>query len=106
MLVAGPVVRLNAVVLEVLQHCSCELGALCDNLSTRVVLNTLRSLALGECEELVDENILQVVVLCLVLLVDLGENHLVLLLRLACLDGTREELLVDNHTAERRVSLE
>ena len=106
MLVVGPIVRLDTVVLKVLEHCGCKLAAAVDNLGTRVVLHAHASLAVGKCEELVDENILQVVVLCLILLVNLGKYHLVLLLRLACLNGTCEELLVDYYTAQRWVGLQ
>ena len=57
-------------------------------------------LVLGEGEELVNENVLEVVVLCLILLVDLGQCDLILFLRLTGLDSACEQLLVDNDTAK------
>ena len=100
MVVLCPSVRLYAVILKVLELCSCELATLCDDLSTAVVFHTHRGLVLGEGEELVNENVLEVVVLCLILLVDLGQCDLVLFLRLTGLDSACEQLLVDNDTAE------
>ena len=100
MLVASPAIALDAVVLEVLQRSSGEGRTLGDDFGTGIVLDTLTLLVFGEFKELVNEDILQVLILCLVFLVNLGQNNLVLLLGLTGLDGTREELLVDNHTAE------
>ena len=41
MLIAGPAIRLNAIILKVLQSRNGELGTLSDNLSTRVILHAL-----------------------------------------------------------------
>ena len=86
-LVLCPVVRLYAVILKVLENRGGELAALCDDLGTRIILDTLRNLILCKSKQLLNQDILQVVVLCLVLFVDLCEQHLVLLLRLTGLDG-------------------
>ena len=104
--VVGPAIALDAVVLEVLQGRNSELAALGDDLGVGIVLHALADLVLGKLHELVDEHVLQLVLLSLILLVNLGERHLILLLRLTGLDGTREELLVDDHTAERRIGLQ
>ena len=98
MVIASPVVRLDAVELKVSDSRSCELAALCDDLSTCVVLNTLRGLVLCESQELVNKDFLEILCLCLLLLVNLGKDDLILLLRLTGLDCTREELLIDYHT--------
>ena len=106
MLIVCPVVRLYTVIFEVLQSSCSKLRTLSDNLSTRIVFHTLRNLALSQCEQLIYEDILQVLTLCLIFLVDFSENNLILLLRFASLDSTREHLLVDDDTAQRRVSLQ
>ena len=100
MVIASPVVRLDAVELKVSDSRSCELAALSDNLSTCVVLNTLRGLVLCESKELVNKDFLEVLSLCLVLLVNLSKDDLILLLLLTSLDCTREEFLIDYHTRE------
>ena len=105
-LVVGPVAYLDVAVLKVLEVGDCKLAALGNYLGTGVVFDALRCLAFGEGEQLVDENVLQVVDLCLILLVNLCQQNLVLLLGLACLDGTGKEFLVDDDTRERRVGLE
>ena len=98
--VISPAVTLDTVILEVLQCGNGKLAALVDDLGVGIVLHALADLVLGELHELVDEHVLQLVLLGLVFLVNLGERHLVLLLCLTGLDGAREELLVDDHTAE------
>jgi hypothetical protein len=96
----------TAVVFQILKSCGGELAALGDNLSSGIVFHALRGLTLSECEQLVDKNILQVVVLSLILLVDLCECNLILLLALASLHGTREQFLVNDDTAQRRIGLQ
>ena len=90
MLIIGPVVTLDAVILHVriLQGGGSELAALGNHLGTCVVFHALAGLSLGQDKQLVYQDILQVVVLCLVLLVNLGQDNLVLLLALAGLHGT------------------
>ena len=66
----------------------------------------MRYLIFCQLKEFVDKDILQVLVLCCILVVDLGQEHLVLLLSLTGLDGTGEELLVDDDTGKRRVGLQ
>ena len=100
MLITGPAVRLHALIVEVFQYRSCELGSLCYNLGIGIVLHTLRALALGKFKQLLNEDVLQVFNLCLVLFVNLSKDYLVLLLALTSLDGTREQFLVDYDTAE------
>ena len=98
--VVCPSVRLDAVILEVLEYRSSKLAALCDNLRTGIILHTLRNLILSENKQFLYKNILKIVVLCLIFLVYLSEQHLVLFLRLTCLDSTGEHLLVNHHTTE------
>ena len=104
--IVGPVARLNAIVFQVLERCRGELATLIDNFGTCIVFNALRYLIFGEFEELVYQDVLEVFVLSLVFFVYLGKNNLVLFLRFAGFDSTREEFLVDNYTTERGVSLE
>ena len=106
MFILCPTIRLYAIILQVLQSCCCELATLGDDLSTRVILHALRSLAFSQGEQLINQNILQVVALCLVLLINLGKDNLILLLWLTSLNGTREQLLVDNNTTQWWVSLQ
>ena len=100
MLIICPVVALDITILKVTQGGSSELAALGDDLGTSVVLHTLRGLTLRQLQELVDQDIAQVIHLCLILLVDLGKCDLILLLRLTVLDGTTEHLLVDDDTRQ------
>ena len=100
MLIICPVTDLDITIFQILQGGYRKLTALSDNLSTGIILHTLRGLALCQLNELVDEDILQVINLCLILLVDLGQGDLVLLLRLTVLDGTCKQLLVDHDTSQ------
>ncbi|CUP64868.1 Uncharacterised protein [Segatella copri] len=43
MLILSPLIRLNTIILQILQGCSSKGTALGDNLSTCIILNTLRS---------------------------------------------------------------
>ena len=104
--VVGPLAYLHVAILQVLQVGHGELAAVGYHLCASIVLHSLRDLAVGKHEQLLNEDVLQVVNLCLILLVNLGQEHLVLLLRLARLNGTREYLLVNNHTCQRRVGLQ
>ena len=97
---------MNVTILKVAEVCHCKAAALGDDFGTGIVLNTLRHLTLCEFEQLVDENLLQVLTLCIILLVNLGKRNLVLHLALAGLYGTLEEFLVDDDTSERGVCLE
>ena len=106
MFIIGPVADLDITVLEVLQGGHRKLAALTDDLGTHVVLHTHRGLALGEFSQLVDEDIFQVVNLSLVFFVDLFQCNLILCLRLAVLDGTLEEFLVNDDTRQRRIGLQ
>ena len=80
MLILGPAARLDSVVLKVLQGSNSELGTLGDDLSTGIVFNTLRDLALGQGHQFVNEDILQIVHLCFIFLINLAEDNLILLL--------------------------
>ena len=82
-LVVGPVVALDTVVLQVLQGSCGKLAALCDDFCTCVVFHTHRVLAFGEGEQFVNENVFQVVVLCFVFLINLGKDDFILFLALA-----------------------
>ena len=100
MLIAGPIADLDIAILEIAQGCYRELAALRDNLSTCIVLHTIRSLTLRKSGQFLNEDVLQVGNLSLILLVNLGKGNLVLLLVLASLDGTGEEFLVDDDTCQ------
>ena len=80
MLILSPLIRLNTIILQILQGCSSKGTALGDNLSTCIILNTLRSHTFCKCKQLVYEDILQVITLCLILLINLSKNNLILLL--------------------------
>ena len=101
--IVGPVVRLNAIVFQVLERSRRELATLIDYFCTRVVFNALRHLVFGEFEEFVYQDVFEVFVLSLVFFVYLGKYNLVLFLRVASLNGTREQFLVDNNATERGV---
>ena len=100
MLVFSPSVRLNTVILKVLEVGGGKLATLCNDLSIAIILHAHRALALSKGEQLVNKDVLEVVVLSLIFLVNLGQDNLILLLRLTCLNSTREQFLVDNHTAQ------
>ena len=98
--IIGPVADLYVTILQVAEVGLCELGALGDDFCTSIVFYTLRHLVLSEFEQLVDEYVLDVLVLCSIFLVYLCEFDLVLLLCLTGLYGSCKELLVDNHTCK------
>ena len=106
MLIAGPVVGLDVTIFKVSEGCHRKLTALADNLSTHIVLHTLRGPTLREFNQLVDQDILQVIDLGLIFLINLLECDLILCLRLTVLDGTLEQFLVDDDTGQRRVGLQ
>ena len=105
-LVVGPVTDLDVTIFQVLQGSHGKLAALGDDLRSGIVLDTLRGLTLRQFDELVDQDILQVANLSFILLVNLGQRDLILLLRLAVLDGAGKHLLVDDDTCQRRIGLE
>ena len=100
MLVIGPVADLDVTILKILQGGDGELSTLGNNLSTGIVLHTQRGLALCQGHQLLDQNILQIIDLCLILLVNLSQRDLVLLLGLTGLHGTGEEFLIDDDTSQ------
>jgi len=105
-LIIGPTVALDAIILEVLKCWHCELAALGENLRLGIVFHALASLAVGERHQLVNEHVLQLVALCLILLIDLLKLDLILFLRLTRLLCTLEEFFVDDNTTQRRIGLE
>ena len=106
MLVVGPVADLDVTILQVLQGGNRELTTLRDNLCTSIVLHTLRSLTLCKGYQFLDQDILQVLYLCLMLLINLSKQNLILLLGSTGLGSTRKELLIDNNTRQRRIGLQ
>ena len=80
MLIICPVVALDITILKVTQSSSSELATLGDDLGTCIVLDTLRGLAFRQFKELVDQDIAQIIDLCLILFVNLGQGDLILLL--------------------------
>ena len=104
--IGSPIADMHITILKILEVGHCECATLGDYLRTSVVFHTLRNLTLGKFEQLVDENLLQVINLCLVFLVNLGKSNLILHLCLTSLDGTLEEFLVDDNTCKRRIGLE
>ena len=104
--IGSPIADMHTTILKVLEVGNSECATLSDYLSTSVVLHTLRNLTLGKFKQLVDENLLQVLYLCLIFLVNLRKNNLILHLCLTGLDGALEEFLVDDDTRKRRIGLE
>ena len=100
MIVVCPTTELDRSVVEVLKSWSNKLRTCRDDFSAHVVLHTHRELALGECEQLINQNSLEVVNLVLEFLVNLRKFLTVGSLFSTSLDYLREEFLVDNHTAE------
>ena len=80
MLILGPIIRLYAVILKVLELRHSKLAALGYYLCTGIVLDAHRRLTLSKRKKLVYENVLQVVYLGCIFLVYLGKHNLVLLL--------------------------
>ena len=77
MLITCPVVRLNSVILKILENGCGKLAALCDNLGTSVIFDTLAGLIFSKNQQLVNKDILQILVLCLILFVNLGKDNLI-----------------------------
>ena len=100
MIVVCPTTELDRSVVEVLKSWSNKLRTCRDDFSTHVVLHTHRELALGECEQLINQNSLEVVNLVLEFLVNLRKFLTVGSLFSTSLDYLREKFLVDYHTAE------
>ena len=98
--IAGPADELYACVFEAVEVGLGELRTLGNHLGTLVILHALRREVLGELEELVDEDCLQVVDLHVEFLVDLRQTLLVAQLLLTGLDGAGEQLLVDDRTGQ------
>ena len=80
MLVFSPSVRLNTVILKVLEVGGGKLATLCNDLSIAIILHAHRALALSKGEQLVNKDVLEVVVLCLVFFIKLRKKNLILLL--------------------------
>ena len=88
MVIICPTIRLNTIILQILQGSSSELATLGNDFSTCIILDALRSLSLCQSEQLINEDILQVVSLCLVLLINLCKYNLILLLGFTSLHCT------------------
>ena len=100
MVIGSPVAYLHVTILKVAKVGLCKLRSLGNDFSTCIVFHALGNLVLGQLKELVDEDILQVLVLCLILLVNLCKQDLVMLFGLTCLYGTSKEFLVDDYTCQ------
>ena len=104
--ITRPSVRLDALIVKAAQYSSSKLTTLGDDLSIAIVLNALRGLTLSQHKQFVNKDVSKVIDLCFILFVELGKYHLILFLCLTCLHGTGEETLVNNYSAQRRISLE
>ena len=105
-LVLCPSTQLDSSVVEVLERALGKLGTGGDNLGSHVVLHTQRHLAAGQFLEFLNQDGLEVADLILEFGVNLRQFLTVAVLVGTCLHRLREEFLVDDHTAERRSSLE
>ena len=106
MFIISPVADLDITILKITQGCHSELAALGDNLCAGVILHALGGLTLGQLQQLVDQDVLQVTDLGVILFVNLRQLDLILSLRLAVLDSTQEQFLVDDDTRKRRIGLQ
>ena len=106
MSILRPIIRLNSIIFKILQRSSRKLGTLSDDFCTGIVFHTFRNHPLCQGQQLVNENILQVVVLGLILLINLGKDNLILFFGLPVFDGAGEKLLVYYDTAQRRVGFQ
>ena len=104
--ILGPIVALNSIIFQILQYRSSKLAALSNDLSTSVILHTIRYFIFRQGKKFVHENIFQVVVLCFILFINLSKRQLILLFRLAGFDGTGEQFLINHDTAQRRIGLQ
>ena len=91
---------MNRSIVKVIQSLLSELSALCDDFLAKIVLDTLRCLAVSQSHELLDQDLAQLASSCLELLVYLWQYHLVLSLLGLCLHHLREELLAYNNTIQ------
>ena len=105
-LVFCPVAQLNGSKVHVAEIGSGELGALADHFGSHVVLHALRRVAFGELQELVHQYLLQVCHLAVELVVNLRQQRFVRQFGTTGLDDAGEQTLADNHTLQRRRSLQ
>ena len=105
-LISNPLAKLYGRVIQCFQITTGKLRTLGYDLSSHVVLHTLRNQVFSQCQQFINQDLLQICNFCFKLFINLWQKSFVRHLRATCLYRTGEQTLVNDNTFQRRWSLQ